>query len=140
MTNCQYATNEPTGALCAVTGRHVSHGVCRACDGNPGETMPPVCPPHATWCEKYGLPTGHNACAVCTEARRDWPDFAQHMRNVGRMYGAATCTHRMDTGRTVTRVCCGGKEHALPVYQCDRTGTEAACAKCRDKELIQQQE
>jgi hypothetical protein len=102
-----------------------------------GPAPAPACPPHADWCERYGLPTAASACAVCTAERAD-PDtgaeFAQQMRNAGRAYGALACAHREPTGETIERRCCGGQVRPLPVYRCARTGTAPApCAKCREK-------
>ena len=134
MTTCQhYQPNRTCGA-----GKFkgtVSPGVCRACQGLPAPDA--TCPPDTDWCEKYGLPTGRHACEVCTEAKayRDAdpecaPWFMQTMRDVGRLYGALVCKHRIATGRTIERRCCGGAVKSLPVYACALTGRDADCRRC----------
>jgi hypothetical protein len=109
----------------------------------PGVTAP--CVPDAgvaaaTWCERFGLPTGPHACEVCTAARQHDPAdpdlapwFAQKMRDLGRLYGATACMFRRDTGRTVERRCCGGHVKQVPVWDCAFIGGEAHCQRCRDR-------
>jgi hypothetical protein len=102
-----------------------------------GPAPAPACPPHADWCERYGLPTDPAQCAECTAAREAGDaEYLQAMRARGLAYGAAACTHREPTGQTVERRCCGGQVKPLPIYRCARTGTTPApCAKCREKLL-----
>lgn len=59
----------------------------------------------------------------------------QRMRDRGRAYGAATCQHRQDTGEYREERCCGGRVKQVPVVRCARTGREANCRGCREKEL-----
>lgn len=44
MNTCHNAVPESTGAFCRKTGRHVSHGVCRACNGTPAGPPLPEAP------------------------------------------------------------------------------------------------
>ena len=139
---CEHWTAVDSHGRCAKRGVTVSRAVCAACLSRPELRQPrpvqPDCPPHTDWCERYGLPTGPDACEACTAARREWPEFAQHMRNVGRLYGALSCSHRIDTGTTVTRVCCGGQMKQVPVFRCGRDGQEPApCLRCRDRTVEQ---
>jgi hypothetical protein len=130
---CQHATTTANGlTACAVrNGRTVSPGVCAHCD----LTAPEPCPPHADWCERYGLPTDLAQCTTCNAAREAGDaEYLQAMRARGLAYGASACQHREQTGTTTTRTCCGGKAKELPVYRCTRTGqSPAPCARCRDK-------
>lgn len=102
------------------------------------------CPPHATWCARFGLPTDEATCAACTAAREDRsidPETGitraalhiQRMRDKGIAYGAATCQHRQDTGEYREERCCGGRVKQVPVIRCGRTGKEADCRRCREK-------
>ncbi len=129
---CPNANNVYGVTRCALrNGRTVSPGVCAHCDMTAAES----CPPHADWCERYGLPTDAAQCATCT-ARREARDaeYLQTMRSRGLAYGAAACAHREQTGETVERRCCGGSVKRLPVYRCARDGTTPApCATCRAK-------
>jgi len=114
-------------------GRTVSPGVCARCNA----AVLPTCegPAHADWCERYGLPTSAAQCAVCS-ARRAAGDaeYLQTMRTRGLAFAAIACVHRVPTGETVERRCCGGQVKPLPIYRCARTGTTPApCAGCRTK-------
>lgn len=108
------------------------------------------CPPHATWCPRFGLPTGPHACEVCTAERASkdqytatddegefttpWSAyFLSQMRYIGQFYGAVTCTHRQPTGRTIEQRCCGGKTKQIPVYTCALTNQDADCLHCPRK-------
>ena len=108
----------------------------RVCGVEPTiEPIPAPCPPHADWCERYGLPTDLAQCTTCNAAREAGDaEYLQAMRARGLAYGASACQHREQTGTTTTRTCCGGKAKELPVYRCTRTGqSPAPCARCRDK-------
>jgi hypothetical protein len=94
-----------------------------------------TCPPHATWCPRFGLPTGPHACEVCTAERDTDPAFAVTLRYIGDLYGAARCVHRQDTGEHREQTCCGGKIKQVPIVRCGRTGKPADCRSCREKEL-----
>lgn len=138
---CQHAKPDGIGGYhCGPGGRHagrnVSAGVCRACQGLPHD----ACPAAADWCERYGLPTGPDACGACTTARRPEPAdpdlalwFPAAMRAVGRTYGALECGHRIATGRTEQRRCCGGQVKDVPIYHCRLTGRPAECRRCRHR-------
>jgi len=103
------------------------------------------CAPHATWCHRFGLPTDEAKCAACTAVREDRTIdpvtglnraalHLQQMRDRGRAYGAATCAHRIATGEYREERCCGNKIKQIPIINCARTGKEARCQQCPDKE------
>ncbi len=102
---------------------------------------PPPCPPDATWCERFGLPTGPNACQVCTDTRENREDseqaawFVMMMRSVGMAFGAMTCVHRTDSGEVKIVKCCGGKEKEVRVFRCALNGQQAECGRCRNRKL-----
>ena len=129
---CKAATTPAGNLLCPNRKTLVAPSYClRVC----GVGQPPACPPHADWCERYGLPTDPAQCAECTAAREAGDaEYLQAMRARGLAYGAAACVHREPTGETIERRCCGGQVKTIPVYRCARTGTAPApCAKCREK-------
>ena len=136
---CKHAQQRNSGTHCiggAMDGRNVSAGVCRACQsGRLNVPAANACPPHATFCPRFGLPTSEHACAVCTEERAQDPEFAQQMRTVGMLWGAMTCAHRQDTGATEEKKCCGGKTKAVPVATCSLTGERAACERCQRRSV-----
>lgn len=138
--NCQYAVPDGiNGYNCSggqLDGRNVSKGVCEAClTGKILKHNSPICnTDHVDFCNRFGLPTSENACAICNENKSD-PDFLQQMRTIGYAYGALTCKYRIDSQIIENKVCCGGKVKEIIIYNCSLTNEKANCIKCIKKEI-----
>ena len=99
-----------------------------------------TCIPHATWCERFGLPTDESTCNECTTMRaaggQAAAEYLQHRLDAGRAFGATLCVNRRDSGRVRTVRCCGGQEHTVPVYDCALTGHQADCTTCSHRHQL----
>jgi hypothetical protein len=109
-----------------------AHQATSPCDG---------APQHATWCHRFGFPTGPAACDACTRARDAGGEFAGEVATLSggvpvggeegmpfaawftqwlRIWGEwHRCKHRIATGETREEVCCGGRVKKVPVLACE---------------------
>ena len=102
------------------------------------------CPPHTSWCVRFGISTGESGCKLCSslressdpEDRETYAWLIQQMFILGGFNRMQKCKHLYQReNETETKRCCGNKEKEVPVFRCKKHEDNAAtCYACNEKE------